>query len=39
LKLASPELRDRFVELFEAVEVVGNTMVSLPTSNQQAARR
>jgi hypothetical protein len=31
--LATPELRDRFVELFKAVEVVGNTMVSPPASN------
>ena len=33
LKLATPELRDRFVELFKTVKVVGNTVVSLPTPN------
>ncbi|MDA1055258.1 MAG: hypothetical protein O3C40_32965, partial [Planctomycetota bacterium] len=33
LKLATPELRNRFVELFQAVEVVGDTVVSLPASD------
>jgi hypothetical protein len=31
--LATPELRDRFVELFKAVKVVRDTVVSLPTPN------
>ncbi len=32
-ELATPEFRHRHIELFKAVEVVRNTVVTLPTAN------